>query len=102
MGIGKKKSQEYPQNIDLVGMEWVWRRKRAKNTQGISTWRVWSGYREEKEPRIPKEYRPGGHGEEKEPRIPAEYRTGGHGVGMEKKKSQEYPQNIDLVGMEWV
>ena len=38
VGIGKKKSQEYPQNIDLVGMEWVWRRKRAKNTQGISTW----------------------------------------------------------------
>ena len=75
----------YPQNIDLVGIEWVWRRKRAKNTQGISTWWAWSGYREEKEPRIPKEYRPDGHR-----------------VGIGKKKSQEYPQNIDLVGIEWV
>ena len=33
MGIGKKKSQEYPRNIDLVGIE----KKRAKNTQGILT-----------------------------------------------------------------
>ena len=23
VGIGKKKSQGYPQNIDLVGIEWV-------------------------------------------------------------------------------
>ena len=81
MGMEKKKSQEYPRNINLVGIG----KKRAKNTQGISTWWAWSGYGEEKEPRIPKEYRPGGHR-----------------VGIEKKKSQEYPQNIDLVGIEWV
>ena len=37
VGMEKKKSQEYPRNIDLVGIEWVWRRKRAKDTQGILT-----------------------------------------------------------------